>query len=286
MDSNHILKETVSKKGLIFYYSGSGNTKLACEYISQNVHNIQLELCNIVKINEIPDLDLYDFIGFATFTDFFGQPFLFKDFINKLPIQKEKMAFILITHGSGMFGNALRHLSKRVRKRGFKVITGFALLTPESYPPANVRGIGDVNNPKEKHMERFDNFISDLSEDLNNYFRNGGEIRKRSINTGLFNTLIGFTIGNLMHSSTRARKDMGEKFVDETLCKECGRCAKGCPYDAITLNPKPQFDMTKCYGCWYCYNHCPEKAIYTEKFRGVGHYPRPNDQLREKLIVS
>ena len=89
-----------------------------------------------------------------------------------------------------------------------------------------------------------------------------------------------------MHSSTRARKDMGEKFVDETLCKECGRCAKGCPYKAITLNPKPQFDMTKCYGCWYCYNHCPEKAIYTEKFRGVGHYPRPNDQLREKLIVS
>jgi Fe-S-cluster-containing hydrogenase component 2 len=41
--------------------------------------------------------------------------------------------------------------------------------------------------------------------------------------------------------------------------------------------------MSKCYGCWSCYNHCPKKAIYTRKFRGVGHYPKPNDLLKEKL---
>ncbi len=285
MDGNHTSTEKETKKGLIFYYSGSGNTKLACEYLTQNIENVHFELCNIVKITEIPNLDLYDIVGFATFTDWLGQPFLFKEFIKKIPIQQEKLAFVLITYGSGMFGNALRHFSKRVKKRGFKVITGFALLTPESYPPANVRGVGDVNNPKEKHMVRFNSFISDLNNDLNNYLRNGGTIRKRGVKTGLYNTLIGYTLGSLMHSSTRARKDMGEKFVDETLCTECGRCARGCPYNAITLNPKPEFDMTKCYGCWHCYNHCPEKAIYTEKFRGVGHYSRPNDQLREKLSV-
>ena len=92
---------------------------------------------------------------------------------------------------------------------------------------------------------------------------------------------MGFLFGNM--SRTMARKDMGEKFVDESLCTECGICEKGCPYNAIVLAPKPQFDMEKCYGCWYCYNHCPEKAIYTKKYRGVGHYPKANDQLVSKL---
>ena len=193
MNGKQVLTVKDTKKGLIFYYSGSGNTKLASKYISQNLKNVQLELCNIVKINEIPDLDLYDIIGFATFTDWYGQPCLFKEFIKKVPIQKEKMAFVLITYGSGMFGNALRNLSKRVKKRGFKVITGFALLTPESYPPANVRGIGDANNPQEKDLKKFNEFISDLDNDFNNYIRNGGEIRKRSIKSGFINTA-----GNLL----------------------------------------------------------------------------------------
>ncbi|MHA2272131.1 MAG: hypothetical protein ACXACI_09730 [Candidatus Hodarchaeales archaeon] len=43
--------------------------------------------------------------------------------------------------------------------------------------------------------------------------------------------------------------------------------------------------MTYCYGCWYCFNHCPEKAIYTEKYRGIGHYPKLLSQLKEKLAV-
>ena len=76
---------------------------------------------------------------------------------------------------------------------------------------------------------------------------------------------------------------MGEKFVDKSLCSECGICEKVCPYGAVELNPTPVFDQNKCYGCWSCYNHCPEKAIYTKKLRGVGHYSEPNEQLRKKL---
>lgn len=44
-------------------------------------------------------------------------------------------------------------------------------------------------------------------------------------------------------------------------------------------------DHRACHGCWICYNDCPEKAIYTKKLRGVGHYPGPIDTLREKLRI-
>jgi len=66
---------------------------------------------------------------------------------------------------------------------------------------------------------------------------------------------------------------MGEKFIEETLCNECGICKKLCPNGAIELNPKPVFDMDRCYGCWACYNHCPEKAIYTKKVKGKDIIP-------------
>ncbi len=84
-------------------------------------------------------------------------------------------------------------------------------------------------------------------------------------------------------SRTRSKRDMGFKYVDDALCDECGICEKLCPYGALKMDPKPVFDMEKCYGCWSCYNHCPHKAIYTKKFRGVGHYPKPISGLKDKL---
>ena len=78
----------------------------------------------------------------------------------------------------------------------------------------------------------------------------------------------------------------GDVLEDALICSECGVCEKGCPYGAIKLNPKPQFDMEKCYGCWKCYNKCPEKAIFTNKYRGEWHYPRPNAHLKEQLSLT
>jgi ferredoxin/flavodoxin len=269
---------TDKMKGIIFYYSGSGNTRLACQYVSKKLKNIDLELFNVVRNKEIPELDSFDIVGFATFIDFAGPPFLFEQFIENLPQQKDKLAFVFMTFGF-KYGKGLKILAKRVGAKGFRVVTGHILKVPESYPPANVRGIGNVNNPVKWRLKRFNEFILDFNSIIRSYI-DGNEIELRKLKISPINRL--FPEG--FHTPTRARDDMGEKFVDEGLCTECGVCEKGCPYNAIILDPKPKFDMTKCFGCWYCYNHCPEKAIYTMKFN-KGHYPRPNDQLRQKLKV-
>ncbi|MBU0455905.1 MAG: EFR1 family ferrodoxin, partial [Gammaproteobacteria bacterium] len=161
---------------------------------------------------------------------------------------------------------------------GFKVIAGYSLHTPESYPPMIARGRGNERAPSKKEMNEFNTFISELNRFIY-ILGEGKEIKRKKMNIGLLNSLLP------MFSRTKARKDMGEKYIDDALCTECGTCEKICPYGAIKLNPKPIFDMNKCYGCWACYNHCPNKAIYTKKYRGIGHYPKPNSQLTEKLKV-
>ncbi len=262
-------------KGAICYYSGSGNTRLACKYIAEKT-GIPFDLVNVVKKKEV-DLEPYDVVGFATFTDFWGPPYLFQAFIEGLPQQEGKLAFVFNTYGF-ISGKTLRILEKVAAAKGFNVIAGHSLQTPESYPPMIARGRGAEEEPNEKKMRDFDTFIAELGHLLGKE-NEGQSIKRRRVRIGWVNSILPSL------PRTRARQDMGEKYVDESLCKECGSCERGCPYEAIRLEPKPIFDMGKCYGCWRCYNRCPEQAIYTEKFRGGPYYPGPNDQLKERLRV-
>ncbi|MCP4543167.1 MAG: 4Fe-4S dicluster domain-containing protein [Chloroflexi bacterium] len=262
-------------KGVICYYSGSGNTKLACRYIAEKSQTL-FDLVDVVKEKDV-DLAPYDVVGFATFTDFWGPPYLFQTFIEGLVQQQDKRAFVFNTYGA-LSGKTLRVLERSVAAKGFNVIAGHSLKTPECYPPMIAGGRGAEDAPNEKQLQSFDTFISEL-EQLLTSIKEGQEINRQKVRIGLVNSILP------VFPRTRAREDMGEKYVDESLCTECGVCEKQCPYEAIRLEPKPVFDMDKCYGCWRCYNLCPEHAIYTDKFRGGPFYPRPNDQLKEKLIV-
>jgi ferredoxin len=263
-------------KGIICYYSGSGNTKLACEYIASRMDNIEFRLFNIVK-GELSNLDNYDIVGFATFTDYWGPPCLMQKFIERLPSRKNKPAFVFATFGYSP-GRLLKTFSKWVSAKGFLVVAGHALHTPESFPPMVASGRGYENSPSEKELKSFNDFISKL-DTIIAQMGEGNEVAKGKMEISLpFHFLPGF-------SRTKAKRNMGSKFVDEALCNECGICEKVCPYNAITLNPKPVFDMNSCYGCWRCFNKCPMKAIYTKRFRGIGHYPKPNKELREKLRI-
>jgi ferredoxin len=262
-------------KGTICIYSGSGNTMLACRYIAGRV-GVPFDLFDVVRTREV-DLAPYDVVGFATFTDFWAPPYLFQAFIEGLPSQEGKLAFVLNTYGA-ISGRTLRILDRRVAAKGFAVIAGHSLHTPENYPPMIARGMGAEEMPDAAEMANFDAFISDLGLLLEQAAQ-GQQIERRRVRTGWLNSLLP------PFPRTKARRDMGAKFVDASLCTECGACEKGCPYGAIRLDPKPVFDMDKCYGCWRCYNRCPEQAIYTAKFRGGPYYAKPNEQMVEKLRV-
>lgn len=263
-------------KGAICYYSGSGNTALACRYLAARMEDIEFDLIDVTG-DEAVDTDVYDVIGFAAFTDFFGPSQVFLDFVDRLPHQDGKLAFLLSTHGF-ISGKTLPAMESAVTARGFRIVAGHALHTPESYPPMIVRGRANEQAPNAREQSAFDTFISQVRRRLLDS-QPGLSDAGRQVRISFLNRLMP------SRPRTSARKDMGEKFVDEALCTECGICEKGCPYGAIRLDPRPMFDKNRCYGCWSCYNHCPEQAIYTKKLRGKGHYPRPIDVLVEKLRV-
>jgi ferredoxin/flavodoxin len=259
-------------KGVICYYSGTGNTKLACQYIAGH-SGASFDLVNVIK-EKVISLQSYEVVGFATSTDFWGLPQIFQTFIEALPQQTGKPAFVFNTFGA-VSGRTLGLLEEAVTSKGFNVLTGHSLRMPENYPPMIARGMGARSSPNEKRLRKFDTFISDLRRLLERLARE--RIEARRVSVGFLNSVLP------LKPRTSARKDMGEKFVDDSLCTECGICQDNCPCEAIRLQPKPQFDVNRCYGCWRCYNLCPAHAIYTKKFHKGPYYAGPDDELKGKL---
>lgn len=264
-------------KGIICYYSGSGNTKLAVKYISKRIGNADFDLHNIVK-TEIPDLSAYDIVGFATFTDFWGVPQYFHSFFEKIGPQPDKYAFVFNTFGFAS-GKTLHSLAGLASAKSFNVLAGYSLHTPENYPPMRTSNRAADDSPGPKELQKFDDFILRLDGMLET-IRSGKAPKRQRMALGITGTFLP------AFPRTRAKKDFGEQNVAEDLCDQCGICEKLCPYEAIELIPYPVFNHSKCNGCWSCYNHCPPKAIYTSKFKGEGQYPKPGKVFAAKLALK
>ncbi len=261
-------------KGIICFYSGSGNTKHACTYLASKITTCQLELVDITK-DATPDLEECDVVGFATFTDAWAPPPLMRAFIQGIPNQDGIPAFVFNTFGF-ISGKTLKRLDELATAQGFTVIGGHALHMPENYPPMIVSGNGNEDHPNESEMASFDRFIAEL--DLRLWqVKDDGSCPHHHPDIGLLNTLLPPFPRSLGFTS------IGKKVADEGRCKECGVCARICPYGAIDLDPTPVFDENLCQSCWACYNHCPEGAILAGRFTGDGRYPRPNEHVRRVL---
>ena len=112
-----------------------------------------------------------------------------------------------------------------------------------------------------------------------------------------FDGLFGFTkkVGNssvFAGTAVEAMKSKGlgsigrdRAHIDPSVCKECGRCAQSCPYnaiaelirpcrracpvDAITMDPETgicQIDEKKCIQCGACVRSCPFGAISSKVY--------------------
>ncbi|MBN1548820.1 MAG: 4Fe-4S binding protein [Syntrophaceae bacterium] len=169
-----------------------------------------------------------------------------------------------------------RDMERLLRKKNFTVLEGFALHTPENYPPMIIGGMAMDDSPGPKELMDFKGFVERLASRLKE-----AEKGRPMKSVKLGNPWLGWIPAP---SRRMSKNSMGFQLVDTSLCIQCRTCEHSCPYQAITLQPFPMFDHIKCFGCWACFNRCPRQAIYTTKIRGQGHYPKPLPQLLEKLL--
>jgi menaquinone-dependent protoporphyrinogen IX oxidase len=83
-----------SLKGVILYFSLTGNTRLACEYIKNKVTGIDFELADMRDAK--PDLSGFAMVGFAAFASEFKVARFVKNYIKNMAVC-QKPAFVFTT---------------------------------------------------------------------------------------------------------------------------------------------------------------------------------------------
>lgn len=263
-------------KGILLYYSNTGNTRLACEYLKSKLTRAELDLADIVRGGPV-SLSPYDVAGFAFFTDTWRPPALFMRRAAALLDTQDKPAFSLNTYGC-LTGRSSVTMCRALRRMGMNVIGAHSLHTPENYPPMVASGHGFAESPGDKELQSFNAFIHHLDFALG-LIDSGKAAPSARPAPGFPNVLLPSRAGALM-SLVFGKPAMR---AEPAQCVRCGLCEKVCPAGAVTLQPAPVFDHSVCERCWSCYNHCPHKAVHTGRFTGQGQYPRPPQGYADKM---
>lgn len=235
---------------MIFYFSGTGNSKWIAEKIAKKIND---ESYDISKLKQIPETRNEKQIGFAFPVYAWGVPELMAIFAPKIK-KSEIFSFGICTCGAEA-GNALKEFSKI-----YSLDSSYSIVMPSNYI------IGEDIEKETIILEKLKNAKEEIEKISNEIIQ-----RKRvyDVYEGKFSKLKSSIINKGFNEFARNTKP----FYATEKCNKCGLCAKICPASTITLvDGKPVWNE-KCYQCLCCINYCPQRAIqYGKKTEKRGRY--------------
>ena len=254
---------------MIFYFSGTGNTRWAAE---------QLAAATQEKLYFIPDelktaceytLEHDERIGICFPVHGWQPPRIVREFIRKLTIHpsiaNHHYAYSVCTCGDST-GLAVKMLSEDLQLKGIVLQSCLSLVMPESYVCLPFMY---TDTPK-REQEKIAQAQQDLSLYINKVVKNrvsGYQQLTLGLTPWTFSHVIGAYFNRFMITDRKFT-------VDADVCIHCGKCAKVCPVSDIEFSETPKWkNDSSCTCCLSCYHHCPVHAInYGPITRKRGQY--------------
>lgn len=248
---------------MIFYFSGCGNSKHVAETLATGLND------HLVFIPEAARNNQYDYslqdgerIGFVFPIYSWAPPKLVMDFVEKLQLKtKPDYVYFACTCGDNC-GHTGKVFRKAVEAKGWQLSACFSVQMPETYIGMAGFKLDSEENARKK--------IAAADEKLS-------RLLPRLTNNERFSEMV---VGGLPWLKTYlvnpgfnqyATDD--RKYLSTEKCIHCGKCAKVCPLQNITLvEGRPKWNGN-CTMCMACYHHCPVNAIqYGKATVGKGQY--------------
>lgn len=251
---------------MIFYFSGTGNTRWAAERLAAVTHERLLFIPEELKTTCEYSLGEDERIGFCFPVHGWQPPRIVREFVGRLSVMNAAghYAYALCTCGDST-GLAMKMLAEELAVRGIVLQSWQSLVMPESYVCLPFMYTDTPEREREKKEEaarRLDVFEQVVA---------GRKAGHQELTLGLtpwtFSHVIGAYFNRFMITD--------KKFtVDSDVCIHCGRCAKVCPVGDITFDETPSWkNDSSCTCCLSCYHHCPVHAInYGRITRRRGQY--------------
>ena len=259
---------------MIFYFSGTGNTRWAAETLAQTTNE---RLFFIPEELHTPcEYTLADGerIGFCFPVHGWQPPRIVRRFVERLTLRSSSSArhyaYALCTCGDSI-GQAMDMLRRQLEQKDIQLASTLSLVMPESYvclPFMYTDTPEREHEKKEQARKDLDIFIKVVKERQTGYSR-----LTLGLTPWTFSHVIGAYFNRYMITD--------KKFtVDADVCLHCGLCAKVCPVGDIVFDGTPRWkNDSSCTCCLSCYHHCPVHAInYGRITRKRGQYYYNHDR--------
>jgi NAD-dependent dihydropyrimidine dehydrogenase PreA subunit/flavodoxin len=255
-------------KGIVVYFSQSGNTKKIAEAIHRGMSRL-MEQCDIARLRDVDSKDLakYNLIGLGSPIWVYREPANVGVFIESMiPDDVEgKHAFSFCTHGTCL-GNYFAKVVPALMQKGLTVIgwNDWYCSVYLPYMPKPYYTDGHPDNIDLKEAEDFGREMVERSKKITT-----GETKLiPALPRGREYDELYFTFPGGVHRYFP--KDMMEEFIkvrnfqfviNMDKCTRCGICEDNCPTNSIDFSESPPVFRPTCDRCWFCEQICPEGAI-------------------------
>lgn len=244
-------------KGIILYFSGTGNTKFIANKISEEFIKNGCEI-DIHSIEEKIDLNnfTYDYLilGFPKYFEYVPQNFIEYLEDNLYDSSKEVKTMIFST-GKDRAKTYFDELEKKLLVKNYKVIVTKNFQMPDSYTLSK----GYKKITRKDLREIFDSSLSEIKDTVVNFLTdNYVKEEVNELTATIYKTINKFKTKDLYKNSL--------KFSVNSNCDECNLCVNACPTKNIeNIGGYIKF-RDNCIMCCRCVNACPKNAVmYKEK---------------------
>jgi ferredoxin/flavodoxin len=251
---NELKKGKTLKKLGIYYFSGTGNTKITANLVKQsfitlgwNVDLVRIEDVNkgITKLN----IEQYDLIGIGSQVIGYGIPGVVRIFAKGLPaVLDRKKVFIFRTAGgvAPMNYNASKGLIRILRRKHYDVCYEQLFSIGSNW----IIKFDDVIMKQlyQATKQKITLMCEAINHRERHFYRTGIVLRiKMDIIAAL---------------SARIFPFLGKDAIIDNSCRQCGLCTTSCPADNITITKGKIKFRNSCSACLRCVYSCPEQAIH------------------------
>jgi Pyruvate/2-oxoacid:ferredoxin oxidoreductase delta subunit len=253
-----------TKKLLIFYFSGTGNSLNVARWMSSVASNKNIE-CTIFNISlfdkkSIKEISVDTVVVFISPVHGFNYPPVMLNFIAHFPKGNNKV-ILMDTRGGilirnynlpGLSGAAFLLSSIILKLKGYSIVGTKSVDLPSNWmslhPTLSEKSVMKLH---ERHKAK----VFDFGEKVLSGGKSFVPLHESIIDLIIAPIAIGYyLVGRFLFAKT---------FFSSSDCNNCDLCIKNCPVNAIIKIDNRPFWTFKCESCMRCMSNCPKRSIET-----------------------
>lgn len=265
------------KKTLIIYHSGSGSTRTISEILYDRLsEHHEVDLVKISPDFDYEKLSQYDQVLFGYPTYYFKPSCSTTEFIEKMPVLKNKKQFLIFTTYGLYSGNSIWTLAGMLQKKNV-IIKGYSQIRGPASDGALL--LPSFFKLFFRYERKANIKINNMIRTINKSIKDSSHASQIPLPRWYFSLTRLFTkqLSGIDYSGYKKNLK-----VLESRCDNCNICVTNCIRDCwVKGKDKPGINTDKCEFCLKCIHNCPGSAIiFNEKMKDN---PRLNIQFYKKL---